>query len=181
MYVAMSNLYSDINFKSVVNLDDLWIGDILLIKKSGRVGKFGGKKDGKAIILIEGKKVITSSSNLALHTTSDTHIQDLTPQKKSRIKKSQEFNSKIDLHIEKLNPSLVNSRSERILDFQISAAKNHIEQAIKRRRFEIEIIHGKGTGVLKSEVYHLLSLYNEVKYHISSKSGGATEVLLHYS
>jgi len=157
----------------------LWIGDLVKLKKSGRNGKYEGDKVGKARVNINGKIVITPYSNLELFIAAETDI-DLGLEFQTPISKPIPFDSILDLHVEKLNPLLEGNRPERIRDYQIEAAKSYIEKAIKRRHYQIEIIHGKGTGVLKSEVHHLLSLYSEVKYHLPTRNGGGTEVLFQF-
>ena len=75
-----------------------------------------------------------------------------------------------------LNPSLQTGRAEHIVDFQIKAAKTFIEKSIDQGTRKILIIHGKGEGVLKSEILHLLSLNDSVQFTFDKNNGGATEV-----
>ena len=95
---------------------------------------------------------------------------------KIKKEKPKELSASIDLHMEVLNPSLQHGRPERIVDIQIKAAKEFIDKSIAHGTKQILIIHGKGEGVLKSEIDHLLSLYDEVKFTFSKNNGGATEV-----
>lgn len=162
----------------MVDIDDLWIGDLLLLKKSGRIGKFNGRSGHKKVKVKIGEKiVITPIGNIEL-APENAKIDEF--DYSHRLQKPKptavQLSDTIDLHIEVLNPSLQNSRVERIVDFQIKAAKSFIESSIKSSTKKILIIHGKGEGVLKSEIVHLLSLYDAVQFTFDKNGGGATEV-----
>jgi len=166
----------------LIRIEDLWVGDWLRLKKSGRVGKYAGTTgDGKLKITIGEKTVITTSGNVD---TTDEPVVQKTNEVSNRpqIKESHKSNLRavIDLHMKVLRPSSQHTRAERILDIQIEAARNFIENAIKSKTRKIEIIHGKGEGVLKSEIKHLLSLYDQIQFTFDCNGGGATEVWLEY-
>lgn len=162
----------------MIDIDDLWIGDLLLLKKSGRIGKFDGRSGHKKVkVKIGGKTVITPISNIELAPEGSkteeftySHRPKITPQKVSN------FSDTIDLHIEVLNPSLKHGRAERIVDFQVKAAADFINEAIHKGTKQILLIHGKGEGVLKLEIAHLLSLNDAVQFTFEKNNGGATEV-----
>ena len=162
----------------MIDIDDLWIGDLVLLKKSGRIGKFDGRSGHKKIKVKVGEKtVVTPIGNVELAPEGTTVSEfDYSTRPKKEIKSIVTLSNTIDLHIETLNPSLRSNRVERIIDFQIKAAKTFIEDSIKNRTKKILIIHGKGEGVLKSEVNHLLTLYNDVQFTFDKNNGGATEV-----
>jgi len=165
----------------MIDINDLWIGDLLRLKKSGRIGKFDGRSGHKKVrVKIGTKTVITPITNIEyapegaqVDNTDFSHR----PQKAETPKPSSLLDT-IDLHIEVLNPSLQYGRVERIVDFQVKAAKDFIEESIDNGTKKIIIIHGKGEGVLKSEILHLLSLYDEVQFTFEKNNGGATEVWL---
>ena len=159
----------------MIVVDDLWVGDLLRLKKSGRIGKFEAIIDGKIRVKIDDKTVLTTITNLEYYIEPKTEhhlflpddgVTDICPPERV-----------IDLHIEKLNPSLTNGKPERILDYQIKAAKEYLEQVIALKYSSVIIIHGKGTGVLKLEIRHLLSLYSEVQLCLDTNKGGGTEVV----
>jgi len=51
----------------MVELANLWIGDAVRLKSSGRTGRFAGvNADGKARIDIEGKVILSGAANLEL-------------------------------------------------------------------------------------------------------------------
>jgi hypothetical protein len=163
----------------MLNIDDLWIGDLLLLKKSGRIGKFNGRSGYKKVkVLIGGKNVVTPIGNVEL-APEGTQIEEFnyTTNRPSIVKpQATTLSDRIDLHLEVLNPSLINGRPERIVDFQVKAAEKFIEDAIANGTKQILIIHGKGEGVLKSEITHLLSLNDAVQFTFEKNNGGATEV-----
>ncbi|MDF1698203.1 MAG: Smr/MutS family protein [Saprospiraceae bacterium] len=162
----------------MIDINDLWIGDLLLLKKSGRIGKFDGRSGHKKVRVKIGNKIVISPiTNIEMAPESSETTPDifsLRPEKK--IVKSSSFSDQIDLHIEVLNPSLKHARVERIVDFQVKAAKKFIEESIASNTKQVLIIHGKGEGVLKLEIAHLLSLYDEVQFTFEKNNGGATEV-----
>ena len=164
----------------MVDIKDLWIGDIVILKKSGRIGKFSGKTEGSKLKVKVGEKVvITSPSNIEL-APEGTHINPIVEKKAEDTldETTSAPTDTIDLHIDILNPSMKHGRAERIIDYQVKAAKSFIDASLENEVRRILIIHGKGEGVLKSEVDHLLSLYDEVEFSFRRNNGGATEVWL---
>ncbi len=163
-----------------MDLKDLWIGEKVKLIKSGRIGTFEGlTKDQKARIRIGDKIFKSKGSNLLLYIEKKKKkydFDDLTPSGQ----KLKSFNPVLDLHMEKLNPSMLNVNPIQILDHQIAACQSYIEQAIKLRRYTVTIIHGKGKGQLKMEVIHLLKNYPEVHFHIDTNNGGAQEVQFNF-
>jgi dsDNA-specific endonuclease/ATPase MutS2 len=162
----------------MIDINDLWIGDLLLLKKSGRIGKFEGRSGHKKVkVKVGDKTVITPVSNIEL-APEGSKIETFNYSNRPKIDKpvATALSDTIDLHIEVLNPSLKNGRAERIIDFQVKAAKDFIENAIAHKTKQILIIHGKGEGVLKLEINHLLALMDEVQFTFDKNNGGATEV-----
>ena len=108
-------------------------------------------------------------------------------QKKLGTKKVVTVNAElriIDLHIEKLLKSHRHLRGGEILRTQMTHFKKHLEEAIKREEKNMIAIHGLGKGKLKSEIFKLLSCYDEVKnfkneYH-HLYGFGATEIFFEY-
>lgn len=162
-----------------LKLEDLWIGDRLRILTSGRVGTFEGiADDGRARIRSEGKIYRAPDINLELapETTSRPAEPVIPEEKKYSIADTLAFDSTIDLHIEVLKPELTHEAPQLILQHQIKKCKEHISEAIKVKAKIITIIHGHGSGQLRREVEHILSLTEQVRYHIPTMSGAATEV-----
>ncbi len=161
----------------MIKLKDLWIGDELEITSTGRIGSFEGiHKNGNAIIKSEGKIYLAAENDLVMYVppkeTKKLVFNDETgPSKKNFVGDS------IDLHIENLNPNLVGSRPERILDFQVTAFEEYLAAAKRSYKSECTIIHGKGAGVLKSCVMTIIKSDKEIKHYNAVHDGGAVHIL----
>ncbi|MEO9533258.1 MAG: Smr/MutS family protein [Crocinitomicaceae bacterium] len=92
----------------------------------------------------------------------------------------------IDLHIEELVQSHSAMTNHEILMKQMMVCKSFVQNAIAADKKKIVLIHGKGEGVLKSEIYSFLkNLQSHHDYYIEFHDapyteygmGGATEVL----
>lgn len=157
-------------------IKDLWIGDIVKIKSSGRIGKYEGThKTGKARINVEGKIYLSSGRNLELYEEKEKE-EKLTFESEKVIKT--EAHDIIDLHIETLNPNLTNAMPERIYDYQMKAFITFLDQASQSYKNEFTIIHGKGTGVLKQSVMEYIKTDKRVKLYESIHDGGAVRIIL---
>lgn len=118
-------------------------------------------------------------------TVSQVLSEKETPTKRSFTKekksKKDEFVLEVDLHIEKLVPSIKGLSNYEILNIQMDTAKGQIEFAIRNRMQKLVFIHGVGEGVLKSELEFLLGRYEQIRFQQASfqKYGfGATEVYI---
>ncbi len=101
--------------------------------------------------------------------------------------KSQSAKHVIDLHIEELIDDHSDLENHEIIQIQMTACRSFIRQSIDNGLKKVVIIHGKGQGVLKSEIYHYLPrLSNDLGLSLtfhdanfrSFGMGGATEVIL---
>ncbi len=77
--------------------------------------------------------------------------------KKTMVKTKKLVPDEIDLHAEVLLPNYRHMSNETIVQKQISHLCNYIELAIDQSKAEISIIHGKGTGSLRSQVIDILA------------------------
>jgi dsDNA-specific endonuclease/ATPase MutS2 len=165
-----------------MKISDLWIGDRVQLLHSKRIGTYEGTNNtGKLRIKVEGKIILTNSQNIKLiQDEYDNLIEELEfPEQKPPYKESTTKLSSIDLHMEFLDPEM-RVPAIRALDFQIEKCKAFIEAAIQHKKHSITIIHGKGTGTLKSAVNHLLLDYSEFYLKLEVHNGGATEVWFSY-
>lgn len=109
-------------------------------------------------------------------------IKGVLKDEKSRLRKNE-----IDLHIEELMDYHGDMTNHEILMKQMGACKQFIQRAIDSNLKRVVLIHGKGQGVLKTEIHtylNKLSVYHEIRIEYSDASyteygmGGATEVFL---
>lgn len=67
--------------------------------------------------------------------------------------------TEIDIHIEELVDDYRGLSNGEIVNIQLKAVQNKIEECLSARIKELVIIHGRGSGVLRSEVRRLISSY----------------------
>lgn len=159
----------------MIEEEDLWIGDKVRLKKSGRIGKYEGKnQQGKLKVSLGFKTVLTSAANLEVIAYESPKTNPIID---DSIQETISFDSKVlDLHMEILNPKMANALPERIIAYQISKAKDFLQFSINKGWITCVIIHGRGEGVLRSEIHHLLSMTDKVKHYNLINNNGATEV-----
>jgi dsDNA-specific endonuclease/ATPase MutS2 len=111
----------------------------------------------------------TSYGQVVYHKDTANHSEKLSKQQRS--------NSvlKVDLHIELLTSNYHYMDNFEIVQIQLNECHTKIEKALNSNYQKVIIVHGIGTGVLKSEVHNLLNNY-KLRYYLS-KDGGATEVM----
>ena len=166
-------------FVLMLDTNELWIGDLLKIIKSGKEGAFEGiYKDGRVRVRVGDKMLLVRKGNL------EKIDEKLLEKKRFEVNiddqgqkvSYKDFEKSIDLHIEKLNKNLTNALPERIVDYQVKAFEKYLNDAIRRRVSVITVIHGKGTGTLKSSIHSLVSSSEEVTHFHLVNNDGATEV-----
>jgi hypothetical protein len=165
----------------MIDIDELWIGDIVFVKSLDENAIWEGKID------INQAKV---KHNNEIHNVPITEISEAKEileavdfEFKEEVTRSidpLQFPNSIDLHIEKLNNDLSHQTPELIVNYQMRVCNNYIKQAISCNKSNFTIIHGVGKGVLKKEVIHALGNFNEYHYHVEKNEGGAIEVWMKY-
>lgn len=163
----------------MVNAEELWIGDILRSKKSGKIGKFEGLKEDKRLRVRVGEKVyVFKHDQLEKVDESKFYKKEVKFREEELSVKlgNEPVDKSIDLHIEKLNANLVSAIPERIVDFQLKSFEKYLDAVIANKHRVATIIHGKGTGVLKAAIHSLLGSIDEVSHFHLINNGGATEV-----
>jgi hypothetical protein len=168
----------------MVDKSSLWIGDQLRITTLNIVGTYEGEDNlGCLKVKYLGKIHYHSPAEVELHTGVEEpqaiSFDDIIDPNKDKAKKLSSH-KEIDLHIEKLNHNFRNSPAETVLDYQLKAAEEFLQNAIQKKYFKIFIIHGKGEGKLKTLVHNMLDSYVEVKMKVTMNQDGATEVWLSY-
>ena len=162
---------------------DYWIGDRVEIISSGKTGTYEGDINGKAKVKTGKKILVVEYENLKILPDDDDEMpvyQDGNEDETDYSGAFVPFDNTLDLHIEKLNPAMQNERAELILIYQLKRARLFIEEAIRRHQLKVVLIHGKGEGVLKAEITHLVNSYKEVYFTKSINNGGALEVMFSY-
>ena len=162
-----------------MDFDNLWIGDEVFIKSLQRSGQWEGRQGrDAALIRIGHDRKLIKLSDLGPAPSGKKLVPDLDlgeSTSSTRLNPA-EHPSELDLHIEKLAPDRINDLPEMILNYQMKRCREFVENALRSHRPSILIIHGKGAGVLRSEVLHYLEGLKEVKFMFPKKDGGATEV-----
>ncbi len=161
----------------MVDLKALWVGDKCLIISSDRIGIFQGVSGRRARIKVGEKLYLVTAANLELYTEPEPPIPSLFEDAEpTRPTDFHQFNNSIDLHISALAPHMENEIPIRILSHQKEALANFLDEAEEKGARILSIIHGKGSGVLKSEVIHELKGRSSVKIYFDIHDGGALEV-----
>ena len=83
---------------------------------------------------------------------------------------------KVDLHIELLTSNYHYLNNFEIVQMQLNECHKKIQQSINSNISKLIIVHGIGSGILKSEVHKLLRIY-KLRFYLS-KDAGATEVMI---
>lgn len=158
-----------------------------MLLPSGRKGKYEGlAADGRARVKVNGKIVLVKSDVLALSaededvdfTTSFLEELDILDEKLKSGPKPIKPKSRyeIDLHIEVLDPSHKAQAFVHVLEIQMEACRNFIEESYANKRNPITIIHGRGEGILRNEIKSLLDHDHRIGLTKTINRGGATEV-----
>ncbi len=162
----------------MVNVKDLWIGDRLFVSSKKKVGSFEGTgAKGLAFVKIEGKMHLINPTDLEIYEEKEEE-PELVIEEEEKTNPYTEFSSELDLHMEVLNPDMVETNPLHILQYQVKQVEIFLESAIQRRRNTVKIIHGKGKGQLKEEVHHVLKGIEEIAHFHVINDGGATEVYI---
>jgi len=160
----------------MVDLKELWIGDLLKIISSGRIGKFEGiNPKGKARINVSGKIYLATAKNLMHHEEVEREEALFFEEE---VKSPTYIYDTIDLHIEKLRPDLATSLPERIFDYQMKAFEAFLDAAKSSLQNQFTIIHGKGTGVLRQNVMINIKSDKAIKFYEVINDGGAVRIHL---
>lgn len=109
----------------------------------------------------------------------------------STVKKITSNNpAEIDLHIDALDQNFISTDINQALQKQMVACRAFVKKHIEKRSKKIILIHGKGEGVLKAEIYHYLTRLSaetglDIDFRDASSleygKGGATEVIFKWS
>lgn len=162
---------------------DYWIGDHVWVANLNSEGIFEGEENDMALIRVKGKtELIPFTQVTRLDETEDETGVDLDEFTAHQTGEFSGVSLKdiIDLHIEVLNPKLVHAEPVQILAHQRNRLRSYLDAVIDKKMGRVTIIHGKGDGVLRSEVLHILSGIPEVRNTEHEEHGGAVVVRFQY-
>ncbi|MCB0602183.1 MAG: Smr/MutS family protein [Saprospiraceae bacterium] len=165
-----------------VDIKTLWVGDLVWVKSLQQRGTVRGRHgSNQAIVQIGETRLHVNGSDLELipdqsDQSIDPFLLELTKEVPRRHPEWLDFPRNLDLHLEVLNPELAHASPSRALTFQIAQAKKYLDQAIRLKLPSVVIIHGKGTGVLKMELEHLLGAFPAIRHFHAINEGGALEI-----
>ncbi|MEO5583047.1 MAG: Smr/MutS family protein [Saprospiraceae bacterium] len=169
----------------MVDPGELWIGDWLMIKSNGLKGRFNGV-DEKGNIMIMTKdqnKVFVLASNIEkIQDEPDVLVEIRNASINEKVQKlelADDFGDTLDLHYEKLIPLFPHLSGSK-LEFQMDICTRFIKAAIHSRLPNIQIIHGRGQGILKNEVERLLKQYNEITIISSNPNLASVDAWMNY-
>lgn len=161
-----------------MDFKSLWVGDEVFVKSLQQKGYWDGFHSAdKAKIKVNHKSIVISLTDIEKAKEEVVPLELNFDDEPKEIKTLQE--STIDLHINRLNPSLEHQAPQLILRHQLAKCKEFIEQSIVQRKLKVLIIHGKGTGALKLEVQELLKDY-KIQFTFEKNNSGAIEVWFSY-
>lgn len=169
----------------MININDLWIGDEVLLIKSQRRGKFIGTKKGKARIQVGKKVVVASGKNLERfkeqkHSKITELENEMYRDTPNWFEEKKAFPLVIDLHIEILQKEKANDPPAAIVEFQLRKLKEYLKNCITYRIQKATIIHGRGEGVLIYELNHMIGNYPQIVSKYPTNNGGATILYFKY-
>lgn len=131
-------------------------------------------KPNELIINKDWDKLISHSS------PQDLTIKSSKPKAQFKVKKGN-YIKEVDLHIHELIENEMGMSNFEKLSLQLKVAQKELEKAISKKHPKIIFIHGRGAGVLKSELKSLFKKY-QVDFHDASYTEygqGATEVIIY--
>ncbi len=161
-----------------MDINELWVGDFLKVKSSGVIGRYKGLNEDKVALNVDNDIILVSPEDLELIDDIEEETEDKSEEIEEALSQYALVPDELDLHIEKLNPKLINSAPQIIFNHQKQAFQQYLNKAFYQKKYAIVIIHGKGEGVLKSEVLNYIRHNKKVFTFQSIHDGGAVEVIL---
>lgn len=113
--------------------------------------------------------------------------QDIVPEayapllaaREEKISDPYEFGDTIDLHYDVLIESFPHLQGSK-LEYQLDICTQFIQTAVDTRLNNIQIIHGRGQGILKQEVELLLKTYPEITIISSNPNLASVDAWMNY-
>ncbi|MEX2604769.1 MAG: Smr/MutS family protein, partial [Gracilimonas sp.] len=141
-----------------------------------RIGDFVRFKDGNTtgeLVELNGKNAVVQADGLRLKTKFKNLVKVEKPQKKKSKARSSMIVGDSTLTNEMVQPSL-DVRGKRTED-ALHEVTQYLDRAVFRNMNEVEIIHGKGDGILRDQIQSYLNTRNDVKHFETApiERGGA--------
>jgi DNA mismatch repair protein MutS2 len=135
------------------------VGDLVRLRNSQSTGKIETINGGKAVVTMGGLRLKTEFENLEV--VNDVHKIQKASFREIHIQYERKFmEPRLDIH---------GMRAEEA----IKQVTRYLDDLLVSNRNEVEIMHGKGTGVLKQVVHDLLDERDEVKsYRLAPPARG---------
>lgn len=169
----------------MVTTDELWIGDWLEIISSGTRGQYHGM-DSQGLITIRTKDHILTFVSVEDVKHVEDEVQVLPdvflPVEKpgqSAEETEYDFGDIIDLHYDVLIQTYPHQSGSK-LEYQLNICTRFIQNAIQSRLINIQIIHGRGQGILKTEVERLLKQHSEITIISSNPNLASVDAWMNY-
>ena len=169
----------------MVNPEELWVGDWLLAEELGLKGRFHGVDPEGNVILKTKDHVLLTFATKEVSVTEDDI--DLIPEvfkpihldEPKVIDEEDDFEDSIDLHYEILIQSIPHRQGSK-LEYQLQICFRFIQAALKARLANIQIIYGRGQGILKQEVELMLKEYPEITIISANPNMASVDAWLNY-
>lgn len=169
----------------MVTTDELWIGDWLEIISSGIRGQYHGM-DSQGLITIRTKDHILTFVSVEDVKQVEDEVQVLpdvflpvVQTGQSEEEPEYDFGDIIDLHYEILIETYPHQSGSK-LEYQLDICTRFIQSAIQARLINIQIIHGRGQGILKAEVERLLKQHSEITIISSNPNLASVDAWMNY-
>lgn len=163
-----------------MNIDDLWIGDDVLIKATGIKGTFQGKgKNNQYLIKTgDGKLLLVNANDIdheASRTSSAAHLKK---DESSSQYKSKRLANLLDLDDEALKKEYPSTHKD-MLDYQLETCEEFLRSNKAKKETYCKIIFGEHTK-LKSAIAALLRKHPEISIYTPHPDQDAWEVWFDY-
>ena len=162
----------------MIQIDELWIGDSLRHRPTGRQGTFEGLFEGQVRIRHANGEIRGSVNEFELVEEIEESPVDVFAEPTQVARTSSSEDHVVDLHVEKIAPDRTHEHPILLRALQNRLGRERLEEAIRAKWPTLTLIHGRGEGVLKSDILQWLQDYEEVQRVESVHAGGATLVHL---
>ncbi len=164
----------------MIDMTSLWIGDEICVMATGEVGTFEGRSGDKVKMKIDGDfRTYDAKELMPYEGKKFDNLEGLLEEPVIVPRIKHKFGDTVDLHLEKM-PHYSPGSGKSALDAQVEYCRQFIEDVIRRKLITATIIHGKGEGILRQHILHLVGDFKEIRHHSPKNNDGALELLFIY-